>query len=360
MKTILYDKHRVLGAKMVEFFGWEMPIQYKGIIPEHHAVREKVGLFDVSHMGRILIFGPDAECFLDYLSTNKISGKKPFTATYTVLTNSEGGCVDDVIIYKIDNTHFFTVVNAGNREKDLEHFLKEAKNFDVVVQDRYDDDGILAIQGPKAIPLMTEIFPEASQLKLMRFVPVVYEGTEIILSGTGYTGAGGFEIYAPQQVIDTLWDRILEVGQRYGIEPVGLGARDTLRLEMGYALYGHEIDTNIAPTESVSAWTVRWKKGEFIGRSVLEQLEKNSHKRSEYGIVLVDKGIAREGYKVYKDGKNIGYITSGTFSPSLNKSIAIILVQGELQEGEIVDVQIRKNLCCAQVVPLPFYKIDKE
>lgn len=353
MRTALYDRHCALGAKVVEFCGWEMPVQYKGIIPEHKTVRENVGIFDVSHMGRILVEGKDAERFLDYLSTNKIAGKENGTATYTVWNRPQGGCVDDVIIYKIDPTHFFVIVNAGNRQKDLEHVKEQSKGFDVRIQDKFSEEGIIAIQGPKSLDLVAEIFPEARQIKFMHFAPLKYMGIEMILSATGYTGSGGFEIYAPHALILELWDRFLDRGQKYGIEPIGLGARDTLRLEMGYALYGHEISDDISANESVSAWTIRWGK-DFLGKESLEKLEPT--KRHEYGVVLLDKGIAREGYEVLYNGQSIGKVTSGNYAPTLDKAIAIILVKQNLNKGDVVEIQIRSNRIKAEVVELPFYR----
>lgn len=355
MKTGLYEKHLSLGAKIVDFCGWEMPIQYAGIIQEHCNVRQNVGIFDVSHMGRIQVQGKDAERFLDRLSTNKIKGKPDGSATYTVWGMPHGGCVDDLIVYKESAEKFFVVANAGNRQKDLQHLLNESKSFDVCIQDCFSD-GILAIQGPKADPLLKELFPQAIQLKPMHFMTLEADGKKIIISRTGYTGAGGFEIFASKDETIKLWDRLLQEGQAYGIQPIGLGARDTLRLEMGYALYGHEINEEISPNESVSRWTIKWDKGDFIGKSAMEQIEQNHTKRSEYGVILIEKGIAREGYEVLQEGKRIGKVTSGTFSPILNKSIAIILVNKPLKEGDFIDVQIRQNLVKAEVVKLPFLK----
>lgn len=355
-KTVLHDSHAALGAKMVEFNGWLMPIQYKGIIHEHHTVREKVGIFDVSHMGRIQVDGPDAERFLDHLTTNKIVDKDNGTATYSVLTNSQGGCVDDIIIYKEDSIHFFVIVNAGNRNKDLQHFKNESKNFQVIIKDRYNQDGILAVQGPYAKKLLEELFPESSELKPFHFINVKYNGIPIIISSTGYTGAGGCEIYAPNDCILDLWNSLLEYGQKYGIEPIGLGARDTLRLEMGYALYGHELSDTISPIESVSHWTVKPNKNSFIGKDQITALANSNKKRSQYGIILNDKGIAREGYKVLKNGKEIGIVTSGTHSPTLGKALAIIMTSSPLQEGDSVDIAIRDNTCNATVTHLPFIK----
>jgi len=356
MKTVLYTRHCELGAKMVEFSGWEMPVQYKGIINEHLTVRKYVGLFDVSHMGRVLVEGKEAEQFLDYLSTNRIAGKSDFSATYTVWCMSNGFCVDDVIVYKQDATHFFVIVNAGNRQKDLDHLKKEAAALDVSIRDLYQEEGILSIQGPASQKLLGAFFEDAAQLKPMHFCKSRYRGKEVVLSRTGYTGESGFEIYAPLDLIVPLWDALLKEGIPYQIEPIGLGARDTLRLEAGYALYGHEINEEIAALESVSAWTIKWDKKNFLGKSALEELCKKSSTRSEYGVVLLDKGIAREGYEVFRKDQLIGKVTSGTHSPSLNQSVAIILVQPQLQLGDQVAIQIRKNLVKAEVVKLPFYK----
>lgn len=359
MKTALYDRHVALGAKMIPFAGWEMPVQYKGVIAEHQAVRQAAGLFDVSHMGRINVEGPDAERFLDYLSTNKIAGKEAGTATYTVWCHQDGGSVDDVIVYKQDNTHFFVIVNASNREKDLQHLLSHQPNFNVHIQDCFRGQGILALQGPQAETILAAFFPSISSIKSMYFITVQDEGLPLVLSHTGYTGAGGFELYGPEQLIIKYWDLLLEKGADCGIQPAGLGARDTLRLEMGFALYGHELTDHIAPIESVSAWTVKWQKEDFLGKQALDKLEKSSQKRTEYGIKLIDRGIAREGYPIFMNGKLIGSVTSGSFSPMLNQSIALILVETPLKEGDKVYVQIRENLCEAQVVSLPFIRKKK-
>lgn len=352
--TALYHRHCALGAKMVEFSGWKMPVYYQGIIPEHHAVRTHVGLFDVSHMGRILVEGPDAEPFLDFISTNTIAGKPDASATYTVWSMASGGTVDDVIVYKRDTTHFFVIANAGNRDKDLAHLLQESKSFDVKISTKYSEEGILALQGPSAMQLMSQLFPEAKALPHMRFSFMNFEGQQVIVSNTGYTGEQGVEIYASNASIVRLWDRLMQEGASYGIVPVGLGARDTLRLEMGYALYGHELSEEIAANESVSAWTVKWKKEKFLGKEALECIEHSPTKRMEYGVVLVEPGIARAGYAVLQNGERIGLVTSGTLSPTLNQAIAIILTPQKLHEGDLVGVQIRDRVCQGKVVKLPF------
>lgn len=354
MRTALYDRHVALGAKIVPFAGWDMPVQYQGVLAEHQAVRQAVGLFDISHMGRIMVQGTDAERLLDFLSVNHIAGKPSGIATYTVWSHANGGSVDDVIVYKIDDTYFFVVANASNRDKDLLHLSTQAElqNFDVEIQEIFSRAGILALQGPLALPLLTSLVPEVASLKPMHFL--AFENEKFFISRTGYTGAGGYELYGSAEKIGEWWDLLLEKGQAYGIQPAGLGARDTLRLEMGYALYGHELSDKIAPNESVAAWTVKWDKSHFLGKEALEKIEKSSHKRWAYGVRLLDKGIARQGCAVLKDEVSIGEVTSGSFSPTLGEGIALILVQSPLQIGDQVMIQIRQNLCKAQIVKLPF------
>jgi len=352
----LHDHHVKLGAKMCPFAGWDMPVQYEGVIQEHQTVRNGVGIFDVSHMGRISVEGEEAEKLIDYLSTNQIIGKSPYSCTYTVWCKEDGGCVDDLIIYKISDKKFFIVVNAGNREKDLTHLKDVAAHFNVTIRDHYETDGILAVQGPKAIELMPTLFPMLSSLKPMRFLEAEFEGSSILIANAGYTGSGGFELYCSNDLIVHLWELILSSGEPLGIKPIGLGARDTLRLEAGFALYGHEISDSIAPTESVSSWTVKWTKQDFLGKKALLELEENSEKRYEHGIVLIDNGIAREGAKVYQNDQEIGRVTSGTHSPTLKKSIAIILIRRNLPLGDTVFVEVRNKKLRAEVVQLPFLK----
>lgn len=358
MKTALYDRHIALGAKMIPFAGWEMPVQYKGILAEHQAVRQAVGLFDISHMGRIKVQGPDAERLLDFLSTNRLTQKSPRTATYTVWCHAHGGSVDDVIIYKRDAANFFIIANASNRDKDLVHLGTQAQlqDYEVEIQEVFSQEGILALQGPSAFPLLASLVPEVQVLKPMQFLSLGNE--DCFISRTGYTGAGGFEFYASADKIVEWWDLLMEKGQAYDIQPIGLGARDTLRLEMGFALYGHELSDTIAPNESVAAWTVKWDKPQFLGKKALEQIETIPTKRWPYGVRLLDKGIARQGCQVLKNENEevIGEVTSGTFSPTLQESIALILVHTPLQIGDRIAIQIRQNLCRAQVIELPFVR----
>lgn len=354
MQTFLYETHQKLGAKIVDFAGWMMPLQYKGIIQEYNAVRHHVGIFDVSHMGRVIIRGEDAEEYVNYLSTNKI-GTKNLGATYTVLCNPRGGSVDDCLIFREDKNHFFLITNASNRNEDLEHCLRHSKDFNVTIEDRYLGEGILAVQGPKADSLVSEVFPNASSIEPLHFLKVAHLGQEVILSRTGYTGSGGFELIANEKLIKELWNTFFKLGSKYQLEPAGLGARDILRLEMGYALYGHELSESIAPTESVARWAVKWDKGDFIGKASLLELEHSRKRRSEYGIILKDKGIAREKYPVFYKDQEIGYVTSGGYSPDLQKGIALILVQEKLKKGDNIQIQIRQMRVNAEIVKLPFY-----
>lgn len=351
MKTSLYSRHLALGAKLVDFSGWEMPLQYEGILAEHRAVRETAGLFDVSHMGRIKVTGADAERLLDYVSTNRISGKKAGTSTYTVWCNLQGGCVDDVIIYKVNDRSFFVIVNASNRDKDLHHLITQAEQerCEVKIEEQFSGTGILALQGPAALPLVVSLIPQAETLKPMHFLSLE---DELTLSRTGYTGAGGFEFYGSAKQIDEWWDRLIAKG----VKPAGLGARDTLRLEMGFALYGHELSETIFPNESVSAWTIKWDKPRFLGKEPLEKIEKSSKMRHAYGIRLLEKGIPRQGCKIFKEGMAIGEATSGSFSPTLGEGIALILVKTPLVKGDQVAIQIRQTLCRAEVADLPFVR----
>lgn len=348
MKTILYQEHVKLGAKIVDFAGWQMPLQYEGILSEHAAVRKNAGLFDVSHMGVIHIKGPDSEAFINLISVNLISGKPINSATYTILCNENGGSVDDTLIYKLQKDHFFIVANASNRQKDLEHIKKYAKNYNVNIEESYQNDGILALQGPSSTAILQKLFPNI-ELKSMRLQLAIMESKHLIVSRTGYTGEVGYEIFASNTLIPVIWNALLS----FGATPCGLGARDTLRLEKGYALYGHELSDEISPLESVAAWIVKIDSHDFLGKTILQQQIAMGH-RHAYGLKLHDKAIPRDGFLVFKEGKEIGKITSGNFSPTLNCPIALFLSPQNLQSGNYVDVMIREKFYPAEVYPLPF------
>jgi aminomethyltransferase len=353
MKTILYDKHLALEARLVEFFSWEMPLYYTSILAEHKAAREHVVLFDVSHMGRIGVEGNDAGLFLDFLSTNHIQDKPDDSATYTTWANENGGTVDDLLVFKENKDHFFVVVNASNRNKDLAHLQNYAKNYKVRVKDHYETDGILALQGPKSKDLLSLFFPECASLPTHHFFQI-HDPEKLTISRTGYTGEEGFEIFGPKKQISLLWDKLLHAGKDFSILPAGLGARDTLRLEMGYALYGHELTEEISPIESVSHWTVKWKKSNFLGKRSMEQLNNSPNKRKEVGLLLKSGRVAREGDKILHKDRHIGNITSGNFSPTLAKPIAIGLMVQPILKDQEVEILIRGKREKATITSFPF------
>ncbi len=355
MKTPLHERQLAMGAKMVGFNGWEMPVQYKGVIAEHNAVRNAVGLFDVSNMGRIQIEGPEAEIMLDYLSTNRISNHPDLSVVYTVFCKLDGGCIDDCLVYRINNQKFYLIVNGGNRSTDLMFFKMVAESYNVRVIPLFDNEGILALQGPKSWKVLSKVFPDLAPLIKMHFVETTYDGKAATISRTGYTGEDGFEIVVPSDSVVRLWDALLSAGKDEGIEPAGLGARDALRLEMGYALYGHELSRTIAPVESVAAWTIKWDR-DFLFKKALEGILKNPNRRWSFGVIMDDKAIPREGCKVFLKDKEIGIVTSGGFSPSLNAAIAIVLVREDLPEGQQVEIEIRDQKRLAHRVNLPFYQ----
>lgn len=331
MKGPLYDRHVELGAKIVDFAGWQMPLHYTGVLEEHQAVRQKAGLFDVSHMGRVEVKGKDALLFLDYLSTNTLRGEG--IATYTCWCDGKGGTVDDLLVYHESPTSLFLVLNASRKEADLAHMRTLAGGFEVMINPVYEKEGILAYQGPDAVSY-------APHLKPMRFE----RRGDLIIAATGYTGSGGVEIFGPKAAIVKIWDELIAEG----VKPIGLAARDTLRLEKGYALYGHELSESIAPKESVSAWTVSSDK-DFFGKEHSQGLGRHA-----YGVKMEDRQIPREGYLVLKEGREIGFVTSGGFSPSLKIPIALILSRETLSQGESITIIIRDKPCRGVVSPLPF------
>lgn len=356
MKTMLYERHKTLGAKWVEFGGWEMPLYYTSTLAEHQAVRSTAGLFDISHMARIDIEGPDAESLLEYLSTNHISGKAIGTATYTLWCNPEGGCIEDLLVYKRELSSFFIVVNASNRNKVFEYLISRKQGRDVQITDHFHD-GILALQGPRSLKIFESLIPQAASLKPMHFFESILEGESLIVSRTGYTGETGLEIFASAKHIAILWDMLLEKGKPFELQPVGLGARDTLRLEMGYALYGHELKEEMAATETVSAWTIKWDKEGFVGKKALQAIKETIPQRFQYGVMLAEKAIPRQGCPVYDSDRVIGEVTSGNFSPTLQQPIAIVHIEGHFaMEKDTLFIEIRGKRYPAKIVPLPFLK----
>lgn len=354
MKTVFYDEHVALGAKIVDFAGWQMPLYYSlGALKEHLWVREHAGLFDISHMAKIWVEGEESEKYLNFLATNNIHKIVDGQAQYNVLCNPLGGAVDDVIVYRCSHKRYFVAVNASNRGKDLEHFKKYAPDFKVTIREDFEGYGILALQGPQSKMILSKDFPEIAMLKFMHFIELKSDRDPLIIARTGYTGELGYELYGNEKNLKTLWGKLLEENLEQ-LKPIGLAARDSLRLEMGYALYGHELSDEILPIETVAAWAVKLNKEHFLGKEALAKKSQANDKRSQYAVRLAENAIARPGATVVVNNQTCGLVTSGGFSPTLKSSIAIIMVDKILHQGDFVDILIRDRKVGAQVVKLPF------
>ena len=362
-RTHLYEFHRK-HAKMTLFAGFEMPLWFKGIIPEHLAVRKTVGIFDITHMGRALITGPEAEKFLNYISTNDVSKLTPLSAQYSTLCNEKGGIKDDFVVSKLEEDKFLMVYNAGNRTKDYEWLTMHARNFDVKVEDFSDNIAMFAVQGSKAEETLQKISTEnLSQIGRFKCGWTKLAGIDVFLSRTGYTGEDGFEVFVwdsplsnPEKALK-VWNSILEAGKEFSIEPCGLGARDTLRLEAGMCLYGNDINEDITPLEARISFVVKFDKENFIGKDALLKQKEKGLERKRVGIKMLEKGIPRKGHEIYKNGEKIGEITSGTFSPLLEIGIGMGYIKSQYdREGEEVTVNIRGKQLKAEIVKLPFYQ----
>ncbi len=361
-RTRLYSTHKKWGAKFVEFFGWEMPIEYTGIIQEHLAVRQKAGLFDVSHMGEIVISGTQALDFVQYLTPNNAARLNENKAQYSALTTPRGTFVDDLLVYFIDKNTYLLVVNAANTDKDFQWILSHREAFDVKVENRSDDYTQLALQGPEALlilqPLTDIDLQEMSSFGVNRGTVA---GVDTIVSRTGYTGEDGFEIYTLSSTPEHLWDAIMEEGKTHGIQPVGLGARDTLRLEATLMLYGNDIDEDTTVLEADLGWLIKFKKGDFLGRDALLQQKEEGVKKKIVGFELLDRGIARPHYPIFINKENISEVRSGSFSPFLQKSIGLsYLPVASAEIGTEIEIGIREKRAKAKVVPTPFYKREKQ
>jgi aminomethyltransferase len=356
--TVLSSTHEALGAKMVPFAGYNMPVQYEGVNIEHETVRNAVGVFDVSHMGEFLIEGPHALELVQKVTSNDASKLTIGKAQYSCIPNDIGGIVDDLIVYKLKEDTYLLVVNASNIEKDW-NFIMSKNNVGAVMRDLSDDYSLLAIQGPKAIEAMQILTSkDLYQIGFYNFVIGDFAGIEnVIISATGYTGSGGFEIYCKNSEVKQIWDKVLEAGKPYGIKPIGLAARDTLRLEMGYSLYGNDIDDSTSPFEAGLGWIVKFTK-QFTNSENLSEQKKHILERKLVAFELDEKGIPRRGYDIVdSNGKQIGKVTSGTMSPSLKKGIGLGYVSPIFSDfGSKIYIQVRKNAIPATVVKLPFYK----
>ncbi|HML02501.1 MAG TPA: glycine cleavage system aminomethyltransferase GcvT [Candidatus Bathyarchaeia archaeon] len=361
-RTHLYDFHRQ-NAKMVSFADFDMPLWYKGIIPEHLAVRNNVGIFDVTHMGRSLISGPNAEKFLNYMTSNNVASLIPLSAQYSTMCNERGGIKDDFVISKLEQEKFLMVYNAANRENDYLWLINNAKEFDVEIQDISDSVALFAVQGPRTEGTLQKISNENLAL-IGRFKCSWTRLADVraFVSRTGYTGEDGFEVFvwnSPLEKPDNavkVWNAILDAGREFDIEPCGLGARDTLRLEAGMCLYGNDIDESTTPFEAAIGFVVKVEKGDFIGKDALMNQKAEGIKRKRVGISMLDPGIPRQNFEVFKDQLEVGSITSGTFSPLLTRGIAIAYVTSEsANTGQHVKVKIRGRLAEGEIVKFPFY-----
>ena len=356
--TALTSTHIALNAKMVPFAGYNMPVSYEGVNAEHETVRKAVGVFDVSHMGEFLISGEKALELIQKVSSNDASKLTDGKAQYSCMPNNSGGIVDDLIIYRFNEEKYLLVVNASNIEKDW-NWISQHNTMDATIRDLSDEYSLLAIQGPKAAEAMQSLTDvDLSEIKFYSFEVAPFAGVEnVIISATGYTGSGGFEIYCKNDDAQQIWDRVFEAGADYGIKPIGLAARDTLRLEMGYCLYGNDIDDTTSPIEAGLAWITKFSK-DFINSEALKEQKEEGPKRKLVGFELDERGIPRQGYDIIDDnGKVIGNVTSGTMSPSLEKGIGMGYVPTEFAApGSKINIQIRKKALPATVVKLPFYK----
>lgn len=356
--TALTSTHEALGAKMVPFAGYNMPVQYEGVTSEHETVRKSVGVFDVSHMGEFLIEGPNALDLIQKVSSNDASKLTIGKAQYSCLPNETGGIVDDLIIYKVKEETYLLVVNASNIEKDW-NWISSKNDVGAIMKDLSEDYSLLAIQGPKAVEAMQPLSShDLSAINFYNFVVGDFAGIEhVIISATGYTGSGGFEIYCKNSEVKQVWDAVFKAGAEYGIKPIGLAARDTLRLEMGYCLYGNDIDDTTSPIEAGLGWVTKFTK-EFTNSDALKAEKERGPERKLVAFELDERGIPRHGYDIVdSNGKTIGVVTSGTMSPMLNKGIGLGYVPTILSEvGSKINIQIRKNAIPATVVKLPFYK----
>ena len=356
-RTPLYERHLALGGRMIDFGGWELPVQYQGIIKEHEQVRSAAGLFDVSHMGEITVKGPDALGFIQRMVTNDISGAQDMQAVYSPMCDENGGVVDDLLIYRIGEEDYLLIVNAANTDKDYEWLCRHASG-QVELRNVSDEYAQLAIQGPNAERILQRLCGAPLEgIRFYRFRTDVHvAGVPAIVSRTGYTGEDGFELYLPAAEAAGAWDKLLEAGEADGLVPAGLGARDTLRFEVALPLYGHELSDSISPLEAGLGMFVKLDKEAFIGREALAAQKADGLKRRIVGFEMTERGIPRSHLDVRRDGASVGVVTSGGFAPSVGKNLGLALVDiGCTAEGTALDIIIRDKPVKAQVVKKPFY-----
>ncbi len=359
-RTPLNEIHRASGARMVDFGGWDMPVQYSGIVDEHNTVRNAVGLFDVSHMGEIEIRGPEALRLVDHVSTNAASRLKAGQAHYSGLLYEHGGFVDDILVHKVADDSYFLCVNASNQDKDFEH-IQSHNHFDCEVEFASPRYAQLAIQGPKALEVASRLTSvDLAAIRYYWFVDGEFAGVPARIARTGYTGEDGFEVYVAPDVAVKVWNAILMAGAEFGIKPCGLGARNTLRLESAMSLYGHEIGASITPFDAGLGWIVKMDKGDFVGRDALAKQRERGMTRALAGFEMRERGIARDGYEVFIGGEAAGWVTSGSPAPTLCKNIGLCLIPADRAKvGEKIGILIRNQTVEAEIVPTPFYKRSK-
>lgn len=354
--TALNHVHRALGAKMVPFAGYDMPVLYKNLIQEHHAVRNAVGVFDVSHMGEVFITGDKAFDLVQYMTSNDVSALSDGRVQYSCMPNDQGGIVDDLLVYRFAADKYFLVINASNIEKDLAWMHKQNEKFGATIENKSDDYSLLAIQGPKAIAALQKLTEvNLSEIPYYHFTEGVLANMHMIISNTGYTGAGGFELYVKNNEVEALWKAVMDAGAEFGIEPCGLGARDTLRLEKGFCLYGNDINDETSPIEAGLGWITKFNNPFHMSEHHLE-IKNNKPSKKLVGFELIDRGIPRQHYPICSaDGTVIGEVTSGTMSPTLNKAIGMGYVTSENSAaGSEIYIEVRGKLLKAQVVKIPF------
>ncbi len=358
-KTPLNSVHHEMGAKMTDFGGWEMPVEYSGIIDEHKTVRRDAGLFDVSHMGEIVVRGQEAGSFIDYLVTNRVSTVPQGKVVYSPMCYPEGGIVDDLLIYKIQDDQYFLVVNASNTEKDFAWISEQAAKFsgEVEVKNHSRNYALLALQGPRSEEILSQLTPASlDDIPAFNFSNIEVDGIDMLVSRTGYTGEDGFELYFAPEKAEKIWQSLLKAGERAGLKPAGLGARDTLRLEKCLCLYGNDISKETNPLEAGLGWTVKFDKDDFVGKDALERVKEAGPPRKLVGFILQDRGIARHNYPILSSQEEeIGHVTSGSYSPSLEENIGLGYVESsQAQPGQIIKIKIRSRLVSAEVVETPF------
>lgn len=356
-ETYLHDKHVALGAKMVDFAGWHMPVQYSSIIEEHKTVRENVGLFDVSHMGEVFVSGKEATAFLNKVVPQDIEKLDYEKAVYCQLPNKNGGLIDDLIIYKIGIENYLVICNASRIDEDLNWLVRNKRGMDVKIDNQSHNYSLLAIQGPRAIDLIRKMGYNVQNQASFTIKPAIIEGIRLLASRTGYTGEDGFELLVENEFSEFLWNKILEEGKEFNIKPIGLGARDTLRLEAALHLYGNDLDESTTPIEAGLSWSVpKDKKADYNGKEIIMSQISNGVSKKLVGLVMLDRNIARHGYEVYYNGEKVGHITSGCVSPSTGKNIALAYVKNdkEICTDTVVQVMIREKLHDAKIVKRPF------